>query len=73
MAKQIVYGDQARQAVLRSISPVGQRGQGHPWSEGSQRRPRQEVRIADDYQGRRDGRALERSDCDVNVPLKQSL
>ena len=34
----------------------GQRGQGDARAEGAQRHPRQEIRLADDHQGRRDRR-----------------
>ena len=56
MAKQIVYGEQSRQADPARRQPAGRRGEGHPRPEGTQRRPRQEVRLADHHQGRRDRR-----------------
>ena len=45
MAKQIVYGENSRQAILRGVNCAGRRGQGHARSQGAQRRPRQEVRF----------------------------
>ena len=45
----VAPGDPARR------EPVGRRGQGHARPQGPQRRPRQEIRIADHHQGRRDG------------------
>ena len=45
----VAPGDPARR------QPAGRRGKGHARPEGPQRRPRQEIRIADHHQGRRDG------------------
>ena len=60
MAKQIIYGEQSRQAILRGVEPAGRRGQGDARPQGPQRRPRQEVRLADDHQGRRHRRQGDR-------------
>ena len=53
MAKQIIYGEESRQAILRGVNAPRRRGQGHARPQGPQRRPRQEVRLAHDHQGRR--------------------
>ena len=62
MAKQIVYGEQARQAVLRGINQLADAVKVTLGPEGPQRHHRQEVRIADDHQGRRDRRQGDRSE-----------
>ena len=45
-----------------AASTPGRRGQGHARPQGPQRRPRQEVRLADDHQGRRHRRQGDRAE-----------
>ena len=54
LRRAVAAGDSARR------QPAGRRGEGHARPEGPQRRPRQEVRLAHDHQGRRDGRQGDR-------------
>ncbi len=53
MAKQIVTGENSRQAILRGVNHAGRRRKDHPRSQGPQCGDRKEVRRADHHQGRR--------------------
>ena len=53
--RRVPAGDPARR------EPPGRRGEGHPRPQGPQRRPRQEVRLPRDHQGRRDRRQGDRA------------
>ena len=61
MAKDIVFGEPSRQAVLRGVDIRRQCGEGHARPQGSQCRPRQKVRLPPYYQGWRYGRQGDRS------------
>jgi hypothetical protein len=56
MAKQIVYGEDSRQAMLRGVNALADAVKVTLGTERPQRRHRQEVRFADHHQGRRDRR-----------------
>jgi len=66
-AKQIIYHEDARQALLRGVNSW-RRGQGDSRPEGTQRRPRQEVRIPHHHQGRRHGREGDRPEGPAREP-----
>jgi len=55
MAKQILYGEGFRQAILPRRQHAGGRGEGDARAQGPERCNREEVRFADHHQGRRDG------------------
>ena len=66
--KESLHGkaDCLRRELAASDSPrrerPGRRGQGHARPQGTQRRPRQEVRLPDDHQGRRHRRQGDRAE-----------
>jgi chaperonin GroEL (HSP60 family) len=53
MAKQIVYGDQARQAVLRGINQLADAVKVTLDPKGRNVILDKKIRVADDYEGRR--------------------
>ena len=53
MAKQIIYGEHSRQAVLRGINQLADAVKVTLGPKGPQRRDRQEIRLADHHEGRR--------------------
>ena len=56
MAKQIIYGEAVAPGDSSRRQSAGRCRQGDARPEGPQRRPRQEIRLADHHQGRRDRR-----------------
>ncbi len=69
-AKQIVYHESARARAPSRRQPARRRGQGHAGPERPQRRPREEVRIADDHQGRRHRRQGDRPEGSAREPWR---
>ena len=55
MAKKIVYGEQARQRILEGVNQLANCVKVTLGPKGRNVVPRQEVRVAHHYQGRRDG------------------
>ena len=55
MSKQITYGDDSRQAILRGVNRLADAVKRDARPAGPERRAGQEVRLALDHQGRRDG------------------
>ncbi len=53
MAKQIIYGEEARKAIERGVNQLADTVKNNPRPQGPQRRSGQEVRLSPDYERRR--------------------
>ena len=70
-AKELLFNTDARIQAQEGRGPARRGGEGHPRPQGQKRRHRQEVRLADRHQGRRDrgqGNRAERPDREHGRP-----